>query len=133
MIVTRLDHVNIIASNLAETARFYTELFDLEERDGPEHMRPDQVRWMYDNAGNAILHLNTPDFVRRFDRMVAADEATGAIHHVAFRCDDFDNMTARLRARGAEYKINDYSSSGLKQIFTFDPNNVLLELNFIVI
>ncbi len=130
MIVQRLDHVNIICRDLGTTARFYAELLDLEERDGPAHMQPDQVRWMYDASGNAILHLNSADFSRRYDRDVTNDEKTGAIHHVAFRCNDFDAMIARLEARGAHYKVNDRSSSGLMQIFTADPNNVLLELNF---
>ena len=130
MIVEKLDHVNIIARDLAETARFYAELLELEERDGPAHMRADQVRWMYDRAGNAILHLNSEDFARHFDRKVAVGEATGAIHHIALRCTGFEAMLSRLDARSAEYEINDHSSSGLRQIFTTDPNNVLLELNF---
>lgn len=130
MTVGVLDHVNIICRDLAETARFYAGLLDLEERDGPPHMRADQVRWMYDAGGNAVLHLNAPDFSRHYDRAVSEGEATGAIHHVAFRCDDFDAMIARLDARGTQYKVNDHSSSGLRQIFTSDPNNVLLELNF---
>lgn len=130
MAVEKLDHVNIIARDLTETATFYTELLDLEERDGPPHMRPDQVRWMFDKAGNAVLHLNSADFGGRYHRAVGEDEATGAIHHIAFRCHDFAAMIARLDARGTEYKINDRSGSGLKQIFTDDPNNVLLELNF---
>ena len=130
MIVERLDHVNIICRDLAKTARFYAELLDLEERDGPPHMKPEQVRWMYDSAGNAVLHLNSEDFPRRYDREVFTGAATGAIHHVAFRCQGFDAMIARLDARGADYKMNDSSSSGLRQIFTADPDNVLLELNF---
>lgn len=130
MIVERLDHVNIIATDLAATARFYAELLDLEERDGPPPMRADQVRWMYDSGGNAILHLNSADFPRVFDRAVGPGEATGAVHHVALRCGDFDAVMARLDARGADYQVNDVPSSGLRQIFTADPNNVLLELNF---
>lgn len=130
MIVERLDHVNIICRDLAATARFYAELLSLEERDGPPHMQPDQVRWMYDSAGLAVLHLNSQDFPRRYDRDVVMGAQTGAIHHVAFRCQGFDEMIARLDARGADYRINDHSSSGLRQIFTADPNNVLLELNF---
>jgi catechol 2,3-dioxygenase-like lactoylglutathione lyase family enzyme len=130
MIVERLDHVNIITDRLVETARFYAELLDLEERDGPPPLLPEQVRWMYDNAGNAILHLNSVDCPRAFDRDVAPGSETGAIHHVALRCGDFDEVMARLDARSADYKINDLSSIGLKQIFTADPNNVLLELNF---
>lgn len=130
MIVERLDHVNIITDRLAETASFYAELLDLEERDGPPPLKPEHVRWMYDTEGNAILHLNSLDCPRAYDRDVAPGSETGAIHHVALRCSRFDEVKARLDARGAEYKVNDLSSIGLRQIFTADPNNVLLELNF---
>lgn len=130
MIVQRLDHVNIITDRLAETARFYAELLDLEERDGPPPLRPEQVRWMYDHAGNAILHLNSVDCPRAYDRVVTPGAETGAIHHVALRCGDFDGVKARLEARGSDYRLNDLSAIGLRQIFTTDPNNVLLELNF---
>lgn len=130
MIVERLDHVNIITDCLAQTARFYAELLDLEERDGPPPLRPDQVRWMYDHGGNAILHLNSVDCPRAFDRAVAPGAQTGAIHHVALRCGNFAEVKARLDARGADYRVNDLSAIGLRQIFTVDPNNVLLELNF---
>ncbi len=130
MIVERLDHVNIITDRLAETARFYAELLDLEERDGPPSMAPEQVRWMYDGTGQAILHLNSPDFPRTFERAVAPGSETGAIHHVALRCGDFETVRSRLDARGAEYAVNEVPSIGLRQIFTPDPNNVLLELNF---
>jgi catechol 2,3-dioxygenase-like lactoylglutathione lyase family enzyme len=130
MIVERLDHVNIITDRLAETARFYAELLDLEERDAPPPMTPQNARWMYDAGGQAILHINSVDCPRAFDREVAPGAETGAIHHVALRCGEFDKVKARLDARGAGYQINDLSSIGLKQIFTSDPNNVLLELNF---
>ncbi|WP_298470111.1 VOC family protein [uncultured Erythrobacter sp.] len=130
MIVERLDHVNIITDRLAETARFYAELLDLEERDGPPPMKPDQVRWMFDSSGQAILHLNSVDFPRVYDRAVGPGAETGAIHHVALRCGEFETVKERLDARQADYQVNDVPSIGLKQIFTTDPNNVLLELNF---
>jgi len=130
MIVERLDHVNIITDRLSETARFYAELLDLEERDGPPPLKPEQVRWMYDAAGVAILHLNSIDCPRAYDREITPGSETGAIHHVALRCGEFDEVKARLDARGADYAVNDLSSIGLRQIFTSDPNNVLLELNF---
>ncbi len=130
MIVQRLDHVNIITDRLAETARFYAEVLDLEERDGPPPSLPHQVRWIHDAGGQAILHLNSVDCPRAYDRMVAPGAETGAIHHVALRCGEFDEVKARLDARGADYTVNDLSAIGLMQIFTTDPNNVLLELNF---
>ncbi len=130
MIVERLDHVNIITDRLAETARFYAELLDLEERDGPPPLKPEQVRWMFDANGIAVLHLNSVDCPRAYDREVVQGGATGAIHHVALRCGEFDTVKGRLDQRGADYTVNDVPAAGLKQIFTADPNNVLLELNF---
>jgi len=130
MIVQRLDHVNIITDRLAETARFYAELLDLEERVGPSPLTPQNARWMYDAGGQAILHLNAVDCPRAFERAVTPGSETGAIHHVALRCGDFETVKARLDARGADYKVNDIPAIGLRQIFTADPNNVLLELNF---
>jgi catechol 2,3-dioxygenase-like lactoylglutathione lyase family enzyme len=130
MIVERLDHVNIITADLEASARFYADLLDLEARDGPPPMKPDQVQWMYDASGQAVLHLNSADFPRFYDRSVAKDEATGALHHVALRCQNVEIVKARLDERGADYSVNEAPSIGLTQIFTHDPDNVLLELNF---
>ena len=130
MIVERLDHVNIITSDLDASARFYAELLDLEARDGPPPMQPEQVQWMYDASGQAVLHLNSADFQRFYDRKVAPDEATGALHHVAFRCQDLAKVRARLDERGADYSVFEAPEFGVTQIFTHDPDNVLLELNF---
>ena len=130
MIVERLDHVNIITDQLDETARFYEDLLDLERRDGPPPMKPEHVQWLHDSAGQAILHINHVDFPRVYDRDVAPGSTTGAIHHVALRCSDFDKVKDRLDRKGADYSVNKVPSIGLVQIFTADPNNVLLELNF---
>jgi len=67
---------------------------------------------------------------RGFERAVTPGAETGAIHHVALRCCDFATVKARLDARGADYKVNEMPAIGLRQIFTADPNNVLLDLNF---
>ncbi|MEL7199694.1 MAG: VOC family protein [Pseudomonadota bacterium] len=130
MIVERLDHVNIITSKLSETAKFYSDLLELDERDGPPGMQPDQVRWMYDQSGQAILHLNSVDFPRAYDREVTPGNATGAIHHIALSCNDIEQVQSKLDKTGAQYTVNRVPSINLTQIFTTDPNNVLLELNF---
>ena len=129
MTVERLDHVNIIAQDLAETARFYAELLDLEIRDAPPPLTPQNARWAFDRNGQAVIHINSMDCPRRYDREVAPGP-TGSIHHVAFRCQGFGAMEAKLRARGADYAASEVKANGLRQIFTLDPNGVLLELNF---
>jgi catechol 2,3-dioxygenase-like lactoylglutathione lyase family enzyme len=127
--VNALDHVNIIAADLDGTARFYVELLDLERRDAPPPLTPRNAQWMYDTAGRAILHINSIDCPRTFEREVAAGP-TGSIHHVALACNGYDELLGRLDARGIAYQSNRVAAIGLRQVFVMDPNGVLLELNF---
>ena len=129
MTVQSLDHVNIITGDLDGTCTFYAELLDLDRRDAAATLTPQEAQWMHDREGRAILHINSLDCPRRYDRDVRS-VPTGSIHHIALRCEDFDGMIARLEARGADYQQGAAKTSGLRQIFTMDPNGVLLELNF---
>lgn len=129
MQVDRLDHVNIITDDLAGTAAFYRALLDLEIRDAPPPLTPQNAQWAYDRNGNAVVHINSTDCPRTYARSVAPGP-TGSIHHIAFRCQGFAEMEARLKARGADYSVNEVAAINLKQLFTLDPNGVLLELNF---
>lgn len=129
MKVNALDHVNIITADLDGTSTFYADLLGLDRRDGPPPLTPQTAQWMYDDAGRAILHINSTDCIRTYDRDVPPGP-TGAIHHVAFNCSGYDEMIARLTARGMDHQINLVAAIGLRQIFTLDPNEVLLELNF---
>jgi catechol 2,3-dioxygenase-like lactoylglutathione lyase family enzyme len=129
MKVNALDHVNIITADLDGTARFYAELLGLERRNGPPPLTPDNAQWMFDDAGRAIVHINSEDCPRTYDRATESGP-TGAVHHVALNCSGYDEMLARLDARGAAYQLNLVEAIGLRQVFTMDPNEVLLELNF---
>jgi catechol 2,3-dioxygenase-like lactoylglutathione lyase family enzyme len=127
--VNALDHVNIITADLEGTARFYSEVFELDRRDGPPPLTPGTAQWMFDDAGRAIIHINSLDCVRAYERDVMPGP-TGSIHHVALNCSGYDDVVARLEARGLKYQVNLIESVGLRQVFSMDPNGVLLELNF---
>ncbi len=129
MKVNALDHVNIITPDLEGTARFYAELFDLYRRDAPAPLTPETAQWMFDDGGRAIIHINSLDCARTFEREVMAGP-TGSIHHVALNCSGYDDIVARLDARAIAYQSNLVAAIGLRQLFTLDPNGVLLELNF---
>ena len=129
MRVDALDHVNIITADLEGSVRFYAELLELEPRDGPPPFTHENARWMYDESGRAILHINTLECPRAYEREVHAGP-TGALHHVALRCSGYEEVRARLSQRGIGYQLNDVAAVGLRQIFLLDPNQVLLELNF---
>jgi len=129
MKVNALDHVNIIATDLEVTARFYADVFGLERRDAPPPLTPANAQWMYDGAGRAIFHVNSRDCPRTYPRDAPAG-LTGAVHHIALNCSGHGEMIARLEARQLDYRCNTVPAIGLKQIFVLDPNSVLLELNF---
>jgi catechol 2,3-dioxygenase-like lactoylglutathione lyase family enzyme len=130
MQVNALDHINIITDRLDETAEFFRSLLDLERRNAPPPLLPAQAQWMYDAGGKPIVHINSVDCPRAFDRTVEPGALTGAIHHVALNCSGYDDVIGRIEALGLEHRVNLVASIGLRQIFTADPNNVLLELNF---
>ena len=129
MRVDALDHVNIITADLDGTARFYAEVFGLERRNAPPPLTVDNAQWMYDESGRAILHVNSLDCPRAYDREVAPGP-TGALHHVALKCTGYEELLVSLTRRGLAYQKNEVPAVRLRQIFTLDPNGVLLELNF---
>jgi catechol 2,3-dioxygenase-like lactoylglutathione lyase family enzyme len=129
MKVNALDHVNIIAEDLHGTAKFYADLLDLEIRNAPPPLTPDNAQWLFDDEGRAIFHINSLDCPRTYAREVMPGP-TGSIHHVALRCSGYDEIISRLEVRGLKYQCNLVAAINLRQVFTMDPNGVLLELNF---
>ena len=129
MIVKNLNHVNIQTRDMAGTVAFYHDLLGLEARVAPER-DPALRQWLYDSRDMAVIHLNLFGTDNTVPRDVQPGAPTGAIHHIAFECDGFDEMIDRLKARGLAFERADIPSIGLRQIFLTDPNNVLLELNF---
>jgi catechol 2,3-dioxygenase-like lactoylglutathione lyase family enzyme len=130
MKVEALDHVNIITDDLMGSAAFYSALLGLESRAAPPPLTPETAVWMHDGEGRAIIHINSLDCVRAYDREIVPGALTGALHHVALRLTGYEECLARLKAGGAAFQENFVAAIGLRQIFTADPNNVLLELNF---
>ena len=105
-------------------------MLNLERRDAPPPLTPENAQWMYDAGGKAIVHINSVDCPRAFDRKVEPGALTGAIHHVALNCSGYDEVMHRIGAMGLAHQVNTVEAIGLRQIFTADPNNMLLELNF---
>jgi catechol 2,3-dioxygenase-like lactoylglutathione lyase family enzyme len=139
----RLDHCNIRSFDIDATVAFYTGLLGLREGSfaGPRSTGA----WLYDATDRPVVHVVAidpehpePAFARIAERLGALagrlDRATmsggGAIDHVAFECDDYDGMLARIRERGLPYSESHVASVPLRQIFVNDPSGVTVELNF---
>ena len=128
MAAVGLEHVNIVAADIAATCKFYERLLDMEAR--PIPVMPDYPgRWIYDRSDSPIIHVQVHN-PERHGPLGEARATTGAIDHVAIACDDFEGMKQRCEEMGLEYRVAELPGADFRQMFVNDPDNVLLELNF---
>jgi catechol 2,3-dioxygenase-like lactoylglutathione lyase family enzyme len=119
MSVNGINHVNIRTTDVAASARFYTDVLDFKFREGAPIMGQ-QPNWLFDKSGHPIIHLRV---------MAAASDSTGPIDHVALNCEGLSLVLERLKQRDLKFDIAS-RGPGLTIVFVKDPHGVMLELNF---
>jgi catechol 2,3-dioxygenase-like lactoylglutathione lyase family enzyme len=130
MQVNAIDHVNILTDDLDGTAGFYERLLGLKRGETPGAAMGFKGAWMIDATGAAIVHIGWKDPARDYGAEHVPGAATGAFHHVAFKCAGYDSMVDRLDQMGVEYRGDGVARFGVRQLFLRDPNNINIELNF---
>jgi catechol 2,3-dioxygenase-like lactoylglutathione lyase family enzyme len=141
MRIKRLEHYNIRTTKYEDTVKFYDDILGMKCKRAPMAPESTPPTWIYDDSGTAVVHL-TPidpkDPHASYAKMAqyrgvdpdAAFHGSGSIDHVAFECEGYDEIRARLEANKMVFAKNDVPSFSLRQIFVRDPNGVTLELNF---
>ncbi len=144
MLVRRLNHYNVLTTDLDATTTFYERVLDMKVGPPPSG---DRLRgaWIYDGEGTPVVHVQFvdpaeperkfADIRKRLGEMadglsLASMQGTGVIEHIAFECTDYDTVAARLRDNGLAYRANEAPMARLRQLFVKDPNGITLELNF---
>jgi catechol 2,3-dioxygenase-like lactoylglutathione lyase family enzyme len=141
MTVRRLEHYNIRTTRFAETVKFYDDALDMKAQRPPMAPEGAPPSWLYDHSGTPSIHLiavDPADPQTSYARVVsfrgsdpdAAFEGSGAIDHIAFACEDYEDIKGRLEAMKVDFHENAFPNFSLRQIFVKDPNGVTLELNF---
>jgi catechol 2,3-dioxygenase-like lactoylglutathione lyase family enzyme len=116
----RLDHTTINTVDLAASVLFYGRYLGLR----PGWRPPVDVggAWLYPEGSDyAIVHL------------IARSESTpkgGMLDHVAFRGASLKDYLAKLKSGGESYKASPVPGTNLVQVHHYDPNQVLIEVNF---
>ena len=119
MKATGLNHVSVHAHDLEESARFYAELFGMEEMPTPNFPFP--VRWL--RLGDLQLHL-----------FKSKDPAPRG-HHFAINVDDFEGTYLKVKELGVREKEGFFSNiyelpDGAVQLYIRDPAGNMVEINW---
>ena len=119
MKVTGFTHVSVHAHDLDESARFYTELFGMEEIPAPGFPFP--VRWL--RVGDLQLHL------------FQSDEPAPQGHHFGIEVDDFEATYEKVREMGVQEESGYFSNvfelpDGTVQLYVRDPSGNMVEVNW---
>lgn len=141
MMVRRLEHYNIRTTKFAETVKFYDDALGMKTKHAPMASTDRPATWIYDDSGVAAVHLTPVDpadpagsYAKisqyRGGEPDATFEGSGAIDHVAFECEGYEEIKARLQSMKVAFVENAFPNFSLKQLFLKDPNGVTLELNF---
>jgi catechol 2,3-dioxygenase-like lactoylglutathione lyase family enzyme len=114
-----ITHVSVGAHDLEESARFYKDLFGMEEAPAPAFPFP--VRWL--RVGDLQLHL------------FQSDEAAPRGHHFGLDVDDFEAVYERAHelgvAQGDGYFSKVYElPEGAVQLYLRDPAGNMVEVNW---
>jgi YD repeat-containing protein len=114
-----LTHVSVHAHDLEESARFYKELFGMEEVPAPDFPFP--VCWL--RVGDLQLHL------------FQSEDPAPRTHHFGIDVDDFEaayRKVGELGARdGSGYCSKVYQlPDGAVQLYVRDPAGNLVEINW---
>ena len=126
MPLIQLNHVTVRTKDLEATKSFYCDVLGLSTGWRPDLGFPGY--WIY--CGNqAVIHVVPPG-----QEIGGGDvDETGNFDHVAFLSTDVDEVRARLIRSGTTFRERYIPDGQRRQIFLFDPNQLLIELNFPVI
>ena len=132
MPLLRLEHYLVLSDDIDATRDFYCDVLGMREGFRPKLGFPGY--WLY--VGDVpSIHIAEWESYAVWTKEVGIPissraASTGAVDHIAFNASGFDEVRARLQARGIEISENLLDEIGLRQLFIYDPNGVPIELNF---
>jgi len=118
-----IDHFNICApaEHLSVVKSFYVDVLGLAEGYRPSFNK--KGYWLY-QGNKALLHLSE-------DNNIDTKQAGGCFNHIAFRCQELNDILKTLKTKQIEYEYRELPEINQIQIFLRDPCGIRIELNFL--
>ncbi len=132
MPLLRMEHYLVLSEDIESTKNFYCDVLGMNVGFRPNLDFPGY--WLY-VGDTPCIHIAEWQTYAVWTKEVGIpvstkQPGTGPVDHIAFNASGYDEIRARLEARGVEWSQNSLDDIGLKQLFIYDPNGVAIELNF---
>jgi len=131
MPVTRLDHINVLSTDIDAARDFLVRVLGVRSGYRPPFNSPGH--WLY-CGDRAIIHISDAGN----HEQTHADDLRGAsvggqqtIDHVAFACEGYGEMMQGFRRDGVAFHEADVPATGIHQVFVDGPGGIGLELQFL--
>ncbi len=115
-----LDHAHIFASDIKATIGFLTRMFGAT------------VVWDEEAAGTRSVRLQIGKaFIHVYDqppRINNGAERGGPVHHLGIETDNLDELVARMKAEGFEFRKPIRDEPKFRYVMVAGPDNLLIEL-----
>jgi catechol 2,3-dioxygenase-like lactoylglutathione lyase family enzyme len=126
-----MEHMLVLTDEIQRSREFYRDALGMEVGERPPLEFPGD--WLYLD-GVPCVHLAEREPFEKHSASLGipaspGSERTGAVDHIAFAGEDYDEVLARLERHGARPTKNTVPGIGMRQLFCTDPNGVMIEIN----
>lgn len=129
MAILEMDHFSIRTDKLDETKAFFVDVIGLETGFRPPFKFPGA--WLY-LSGRPVLHILGIDENLEEYLGVQENNGSGSADHVAFRCEEPDEIKEKLKSLGVDFFERIVPESNTLQFFIKEPNGFTVELIFLL-
>jgi catechol 2,3-dioxygenase-like lactoylglutathione lyase family enzyme len=126
-----MEHMLVLTDEIGRSREFYCDALGLEVGERPPLEFPGD--WLYLD-GVPCVHLAEREPFESHSESLGIpasprSERTGAVDHIAFAGEDYDEVLGRLEQNGVKASKNTVPGIGMRQLFCEDPNGVKIEIN----
>jgi catechol 2,3-dioxygenase-like lactoylglutathione lyase family enzyme len=121
-----MEHLLVLTDDIEGTKDFYCRALGLSAGDRPPLEFPGY--WLYLEGVPCVHVADRAAFTAHSER-VGIPASPGAVDHIAFTGNEYEETAARLEREGLEATVNTVPGVGLRQLFVEDPNGLKIEIN----
>jgi catechol 2,3-dioxygenase-like lactoylglutathione lyase family enzyme len=132
MALTGIEHYLVLTDDIEATREFYCTTLGLHVGSRPSAATFPGY-WLY--AGNTpCVHVTQRVAFTAYSSNLGLSvspeaDGTGALDHIGFDAENYDEVLARIERSGVPVSRNDVPTMGLRQLTLKDPNGIRIEIN----